>query len=115
MSTDRPIKLSPRLPKGEANGLDAIYDLVKGQNGSAYVIMRVHADKVVRYPGGVLEPVLTIERLEGLPQHAEGDDSVPSLAAQGGRLLLAARQYRLGDDEPDLYDGGVLKDDDEED
>lgn len=109
-SMDRPVKLSARLPKGDANGLDTIYDQVK-EHGSAYAVVRFHADKVTVYPNGTREPVLTIERIEGLPALTEAATvagATFSLAKDAERLLLTARARRLGDAEPDLFDGGVL-------
>lgn len=107
--SERPISLSKTLPKGDANGLDTIYDQVK-EHGTAYAVVRFHADKVTVYPGGTREPVLTIERIEGLPALSEVDGTERySLAKQGERLLLDARRRRLGDDAPDLFDGGVFE------
>lgn len=111
--SERPISLSKTLPKGDANGLDTIYHLAK-DHGVVYAVVRFHADKVTVYPDGTREPVLTIERIEGLPPLTEAemvpdDERRYSLAKQGERLLLEARRRRTGGDEPDLFDGGVFE------
>lgn len=95
MSTEKPIKLAAKLPKGNANGLDAIHEQVK-KHGSAYVVMLVSAPEVLVRIGGTREPKLTIDHIEGLP--------AGPLADQGERLLLEARKARTGDDAPGLFD-----------
>jgi len=101
MTTERPIKILAKLPKGNANGLDTIYDEVRN-HGAAYAVVRLVANEVVLRPGGTREPKLTIAHIEGLPRLAEGDNPRYdfSLAKQGERLLTAARARRTGEDEP---------------
>ena len=95
MSTDKPIKLAAKLPKGNANGLDTIHDQVK-KHGSAYVVMLVSAPEVLVRVGGTREPKLTIDHVEGLPAGV--------LADRGEGLLLEARKARTGDVAPGLFD-----------
>lgn len=86
MPTDKPFKLSARLPKEtRVNGLATIHDQAK-RHGSAYVIAYVTAPEVVHRPDGDVQPVLAIHHIEGLPT---GD-----LADAGERLLLQARAER---------------------
>lgn len=105
MSSDqKPFKLLAKLPKGDANGLETVYDQLKN-HGTAYVLMRVSSPEVTVRLGNIREPKLVIDRIEGLPP---GDGLSLQTAAE--RLMGRARKAR-GVDEPDLYDGGVLSDD----
>jgi hypothetical protein len=86
MNSERPIKLSAKLPKeARLNGLDSIHEQV-ARHGQAYIIASVVAPEVVERAGGVRQPVLVIDHIEGLPKGALADD--------GGRLLRRARTDR---------------------
>lgn len=85
-NTEKPIKLSARLPKElRLNGLDTIHEQV-ARHGQAYIIALVVAPEVVERAGGVRQPVLVIDHVEGLPRGPLADD--------GERLLRRARTDR---------------------
>lgn len=86
MPTDKPFKLSAKLPKeARVNGLATIHDQAK-RHGGAYVIAYVTAPEVVHRPEGEMQPVLVVAHIEGLPTGDLGD--------AGERLILRARAER---------------------
>ena len=63
----RPVKIGAKLPSGKLNGLESIHAQLAREYGTAYVIMEVGHKNVVTHPGGIVEPVAYIVRVEGLP------------------------------------------------
>lgn len=93
--SDKPIKLSARLPKDRPlNGLGTIYDQVK-RHGSAFVVMYVRADEVTERADGTKVPTLTIDHIEGLPT-MQGVDNT-DLHRAGAKLMEWARAEREAD------------------
>jgi hypothetical protein len=60
----RPVKLLGKLPKGSANGLDAIYDMLRSGRGG-YAIVSLGQDHVKRRVGMPDEPVAFVVGIEG--------------------------------------------------
>jgi hypothetical protein len=81
----KPVKIGARLPAGKMNGLDSVHAQLAREYGTAYVIMEVGHKNVVTHPGGVMEPVAYIVRVEGLPG---------TLGTEGSQLLQRARAAR---------------------
>lgn len=95
MSNDKPVKLSAKLPKTvEANGLDTIHDELR-RFRPGIIIARVVVPEVNERFGGVRQPTMFIEHVEGLPA---GD-----LAKAGEALMERARLAR--DSKPDTLPG----------
>lgn len=63
----RPVKIGAKLPAGKMNGLESVHAQLAREYGTAYVIMEVGHRNVITHPGGVMEPVAYIMRVEGLP------------------------------------------------
>ena len=94
MSNDKPVKLSAKLPKTpEANGLGTIHDELRRFRPG--IIARVIVPEVNERFGGVRQPTMFIEHIEGLPA---GD-----LAKTGEALMERARLAR--DANPDTLPG----------
>jgi len=115
---ERPVKLTARLPKGKANGLESVHGQLCRDLGSAYVIMEVGTKMVRRYPGGVLEPETYIARVEGLPAGALADDAARLMGRARGQRADAEKveatepSERLpmdlgGEDPPTGYEPGA--------
>lgn len=86
-----PVKLSSKLPKElRLNGLDTIHGKLS-TFGDGYVIAYVAAHEVVNRLGDK-QPIITIEHIEGVPEH---------LVERAAGLLDEARRQRE-------TDGGVL-------
>lgn len=84
--TDKPVKISAKLPKGDAqNGLSTVHGQLCDEDGDALVIMRIGHQRLTTHPGGILEPTTYIKCVEGLT----GD-----LKTEGVRLLDRARVRR---------------------
>jgi hypothetical protein len=81
----RPVKIGAKLPPGKMNGLDSVHAQLAREYGTAYVIMEVGHKNVITHPGGAMEPVAYIIRIEGLPG---------ALGTDGANLLSAARTAR---------------------
>lgn len=81
----RPVKIGAKLPTGKMNGLESVHAQLAREYGTAYVIMEVAHKNVVTHPGGIVEPVAYIVRIEGLPG---------TLGTDGANLLAAARAAR---------------------
>lgn len=81
----RPVKIGARLPAGKMNGLESVHAQLTREHGTAYVVMEVAHKNVITHPGGVMEPVAYITRVEGLPG---------ALGTDGSQLLQRARAAR---------------------
>lgn len=91
MNPEKPIKLSAALPKEAAlNGLHTVHAQV-ARHGQAYVIASTIAPEVVERTGGVRQPKLVIERIEGLPSG--------ELAKAAKQLMDWARAEREGNEQ----------------
>lgn len=84
--TDKPVKISAKLPKGDAlNGLSAVHGQLCDEDGDALVIMCIGHLRLTTHPGGIEEPTTYVKRIEGL---------TGNLAVKGGLLLDRARRRR---------------------
>jgi len=110
MSGPKPVKLLAKLPKeSRLNGLESVHDQL-ARFGTATIVMTVSTKLVERHAGDVLQPVMQIEHVEGLPAGA--------LAKAGEQLMTQARIARLGGEEealpPEVVDFGQPDDDNDD-
>ena len=64
MDATRPVKLAGKLPKGNADGLGALYDLLRQDKGG-YAVVHLGTDHVKRRGGMPDEPTAFIVQIEG--------------------------------------------------
>jgi hypothetical protein len=95
MDGPKPVKLAAKLPKEvRLNGLETVHDQL-AKFGTATIIATVTTKLVEQIGGGgVLQPVMLVEHVEGLP--------TGPLAKAGERLMTRARIARLGGEEEAL-------------